>query len=124
MARKMLKKSQLRSIFNISLHFTEIRTSIENLPLTQWSARSITKSIRITPSFSLASTSLPSTKGKYSQITERNAAKLPNETQPNYRTKHSQITERGKENIKKVCESQIFIVILPTKRKEYETIQK
>lgn len=51
MARKMLKKSQLRSIFNISLHFTEIRTSIENLPLTQWSARSITKSIRITPSF-------------------------------------------------------------------------
>lgn len=124
MARKMLKKSQSRSIFNISLHFTEIRTSIENLPLTQWSARSITKSIRITPPFSLASTSLPSTKGKYIQITEQNTAKLPNETQPNYRTKHSQITERGKENIKKVCESQIFIVSLPTKRKEYETIQK
>ena len=77
------------------------------------------QSIRITHSFSLAST-----KGKYSQITEQSTAKLPNETQPNYRTKYSQITERGKENIKKVCESQIFIVILPTKRKEYETIQK
>jgi len=69
MARKKLKKITIQFYFNISLHFTEIDTMV----------RSVDNQVYHTPSFSLSSTSLPSTEGKYSQITERNAAKLPNE---------------------------------------------
>jgi hypothetical protein len=46
------------------------------------------------------------------QISERNSAKFPNETQPNYRTKLGQIAELKEKSFCFMFEFQIFVVIL------------